>query len=209
MPKEETCPIPLKYIDVTRSTYTDLDLLKKRRLLEFRFEQAFVTFTERIHKIHSIEMWSGEIDENAGDNQTRSCLARNLDEICVKPFRIEKIKNGPKKKPKLDNARKLRGSTSMVLKMAREMESPRHVFNRRRRTREGPEPKCVRAPLDRRWHTQGRRANQRPAVVPSCRRGKYLQVSRTRREYRAARKGKWSPRGTGTTVLTYPGSAPR
>ena len=34
-------------------------------------------------------------------------------------------------------------------------------------------------------------------------------VSRTWREDRAARKGKWSPRGTGTTVLTCPGSAPR
>ena len=34
-------------------------------------------------------------------------------------------------------------------------------------------------------------------------------VSRTRRESRAARKGKWPPRGTGTTVLTYPRSAPR
>ena len=30
-----------------------------------------------------------------------------------------------------------------------------------------------------------------------------------RRKSRAARKGKWPPRGTGTTVLTYPGSAPR
>ena len=29
-------------------------------------------------------------------------------------------------------------------------------------------------------------------------------VSRTRRKSRAARKGKRSPRGTGTTVLTYP-----
>ena len=29
------------------------------------------------------------------------------------------------------------------------------------------------------------------------------------RKSRAARKGKWPPRGTGTTVLTYPGSAPR
>ena len=27
--------------------------------------------------------------------------------------------------------------------MAREMGSPRHVDNRRRRTREGPEPACV------------------------------------------------------------------
>ena len=30
-----------------------------------------------------------------------------------------------------------------------------------------------------------------------------------RRKNRAARKGKWSPRGTGMTVLTCPGNAPR
>ena len=30
-----------------------------------------------------------------------------------------------------------------------------------------------------------------------------------RRKRRGARKGKWPPRGTGTTVLTYPRSAPR
>ena len=30
-----------------------------------------------------------------------------------------------------------------------------------------------------------------------------------RRKSRAARKGKWPPRGTGTTVLTYPRSAPK
>ena len=31
-----------------------------------------------------------------------------------------------------------------------------------------------------------------------------------RRKSRASpKKGKWPPRGTGTTVLTYPGSAPR
>ena len=30
-----------------------------------------------------------------------------------------------------------------------------------------------------------------------------------RRKSRTARKGKWPPRGTGTTVLTYPRSAPR
>ena len=31
----------------------------------------------------------------------------------------------------------------------------RHVDNRRRRTREGPEPACVQTPLRREWHTQG------------------------------------------------------
>ena len=38
--------------------------------------------------------------------------------------------------------------------MARWMETPRHVQNRRRRTREGPEPACVVSPLARKWHTQ-------------------------------------------------------
>ena len=31
-PKEETFPIPLKYIDVTRSTYTNLDVLQEKRI---------------------------------------------------------------------------------------------------------------------------------------------------------------------------------
>ena len=39
--------------------------------------------------------------------------------------------------------------------MARGMGSPRHVTNRRRRTRKGPEPACVQTPFLRGWHTQG------------------------------------------------------
>ena len=35
-----------------------------------------------------------------------------------------------------------------IMTMARVMESPRQVVNRRRRTREGPEPACVRSPFD-------------------------------------------------------------
>ena len=50
--------------------------------------------------------------------------------------------------------------------------------------------------------------NLHPAVVPSSRRGNTSSETQRRRT-RAARKGKWPPRGTGTTVLTYPGSAPR
>ena len=41
--------------------------------------------------------------------------------------------------------------------MAREMGSPRQVSNRRRRTREGPEPACVQTPNpDRVAHAGGR-----------------------------------------------------
>ena len=75
MPKEETFPIPLKYIDVTMSTHTDVNVMQ-----------------ERIN-----DCWN--VDSN------REKFGRKL----VKPFRIEKNKNGHKKKPKLDNARKLRG----------------------------------------------------------------------------------------------------
>ena len=57
------------------------------------------------------------------------------------------------------------------------------------------------------WHTQGEKDE-----LTSCR--GLVGVAKTssetqRRKSRAARKGKWPPRGTGTTVLTYPRSAPR
>ena len=85
--------------------------------------------------------------------------------------------------------------------MARGMLSPRQVKNRRRRTREGPEPACVQTPLRSGWHTQG--GNDE---LTSCR----GTVSETKGGRAGLpKKGKWPPRGTGTTVLTYPGSAPR
>ena len=57
MPKEETFPIPLKNIDVARSTHTDLDVLQEKKIdvLECRFEQAFARFLERVHKFYSFE----------------------------------------------------------------------------------------------------------------------------------------------------------
>ena len=73
MPKEETFPIPLKYIDVTRSSHPDLDVMFRKthwRILECRFEQIFVRFVERIHKGHSIERKnSKEIDVVRGDGE--------------------------------------------------------------------------------------------------------------------------------------------
>ena len=32
VPKAETFPIPLKYIDVTRTTYTNLDVMQESRI---------------------------------------------------------------------------------------------------------------------------------------------------------------------------------
>ena len=87
--------------------------------------------------------------------------------------------------------------------------SQRHVRNRRRRTREGPEPACVQTPFPRRWHTQGEKDE-----LTSCR-GTVLSawqkppVRRKGGRDGLPAKGKWPPRGMGTTVLTYPGSARR
>ena len=94
--------------------------------------------------------------------------------------------------------------------MARGMGSPRYVRNRRRRAREGLEPACVRAPFCHwRWHTQGGKDELTPTpwyhLVGVAKTSSETQ----RRKSGAARKGKWPPRGTGTTVLTYRRIAPR
>ena len=62
--------------------------------------------------------------------------------------------------------------------MARGMGSPRHVTNRRRRTHEGPEPACVRAPFSAGGTRREGRMNEHPSVVPSSQRGKKPPVSR-------------------------------
>ena len=95
--------------------------------------------------------------------------------------------------------------------VARGMGSPRLASNWRRRTREGPEPACVLSSFLLGWHTQEGRANKYVlAVAPSSRRWKYTQLvplsrgGKTGLPVRVKKKGKWSPRGTGTTVLTCP-----
>ena len=58
--------------------------------------------------------------------------------------------------------------------VAREMGSPRQAFNRRRRTREGPEPACVQH-LGGEWHRRGAKDELTSCRGPSSRRGKHLQ----------------------------------
>ena len=84
----------------------------------------------------------------------------------------------------------------------------RPMMNRRRRTGEGPEPACVQTPNQGGWRTQGRKDE-----LTSCRgtvSSAWQKPPVRRKGGRAGlpKKGKWPPRGTGTTVLTYPGSAP-
>ena len=88
--------------------------------------------------------------------------------------------------------------------------SPRQEHNRRRRTREGPEPACVQTPFRHGVAHAGREGCIN--ILPWYR---LVGVAKTssetqRRKSWAARKGKWPPRCTGKpTGPTYPGSAPR
>ena len=101
VPKEETFPAPLKYIDVTRSTHTDLDVLQEKRIDDnWKVEanrslsdswKGSTKFTLLQEKPPKGDMWSGG---RLTMIQTRSCMARSLDKKLVKPLRIEKNRNG-------------------------------------------------------------------------------------------------------------------
>ena len=58
-PKEETFPNPLKYIDVTRTAHTELDVVaRKSRIDDYcacRCGSKFVRLMERIHEVHISE----------------------------------------------------------------------------------------------------------------------------------------------------------
>ena len=89
-PREESFPIPLKYIDVSRTTQTNLDVKQRkphRWLFEYRWIKRFVWFLDRFHPIYSIKwetsrrifvVW-GETDKTASDIQARSFMARTLE----------------------------------------------------------------------------------------------------------------------------------
>ena len=92
MPKEETFPIPLKYIDVNRSTHTDLDIMQEKKIDDYWNVDSSKHLSDswrRCTKIHSIERKTSrmeinvvleETDRDSNDHQTRLCMARSLDE---------------------------------------------------------------------------------------------------------------------------------
>ena len=92
VPKEETFPFPLKYIDVTRSTHTDLDVMQEKRTDDCWNVDSNRSLSDSwtgFKKLHSIERETSqriyvgreEIAKSSNDYQTRSCMARSMDEI--------------------------------------------------------------------------------------------------------------------------------
>ena len=117
--REESFPIPLKHIDVSRTTHTNLDVKQERRIDDYwnidgsrdlsDSWTGFTQFTLLDEKPPDGYMWSGW-------RLTRKQLTSRPDYLCpelwTKLGRNAKLKERQKwsqEKPQLDNARKLRG----------------------------------------------------------------------------------------------------
>ena len=66
-PREESFPIPLKYIDVSRTTHTNLDVKQEKRNIDGSRDLSdpwtgFTQFTLLEEKAPEGKMWSGERD---------------------------------------------------------------------------------------------------------------------------------------------------
>ena len=118
-PREESFPIPLKYIDFSRTTHTNLDVEQERRIDDYWSVDGsrdlsdswtgFTQFTLLEEKPPNGFMWSG-------GRLTRKQLTSRPDyprpDLWTKLGRNAQLKERQKwqhEKPKLDNARKLRG----------------------------------------------------------------------------------------------------
>ena len=116
-PREESFPIPLKYIDVSRTTHTNLDVMQEKRIDDYWNIDGsrdlsdpwtgFTQFTLLEEKLPDRLMWSGW-------RLTRKQLTSRPDhlwpELWTKLGRNAKLKEKwSNEKLHLDNARKLRG----------------------------------------------------------------------------------------------------
>ena len=115
-PREESFPIPPKYVDVSRTTHTNLDVMQERRIDDYGTSMGEEIFL--IHGQVSLNLlyWkrtSKRIHVVRG-RLTRQQLTSRPDhlwpEVWEKLGRSAKLKERQKwshEKPKLDNARKL------------------------------------------------------------------------------------------------------
>ena len=118
-PREESFPIPLKYNDVSRTTNTNLDVMQEKRIDDYWSIDGsrdlsdpwtgFTQFTLLDEKPPDGNTWSG-------GRLTRKQLTSRPDhfwpELWTKLGRNAKLREKQKwsiEKPKLDNARRLRG----------------------------------------------------------------------------------------------------
>ena len=112
-------PIPLQYIDVTRTTHTNLDLKQEKRIDDYwnidgsrdlsDSWTGFTQFTLFEEKPPKGYMWSGErLTSKQLTSRPDQSMARTLGEM-GKNAKPKERQMWSHEKPQLENARKLRG----------------------------------------------------------------------------------------------------
>ena len=118
-PREESFPIPLKYIDVTRTTHTNLDVKLEKRIDDYwNIEGSrdvsdswtgFTQFTLLEEKPPNGYMWSGWRLTRKQLRSRPNHLWPELREKMTKNAKLKEKQKWSYEKRHLDNARKLRG----------------------------------------------------------------------------------------------------
>ena len=118
-PREESFPIPLKYIDVSRTTHTNLDVMQESRIDDYwnidgsrdlsDSWTGFTQFTLLSEKPPEGYMWSGERLTKRQATSRPDHLWPELWRGMSKNAKLREKHKWAIEKPKLDNARRLRG----------------------------------------------------------------------------------------------------
>ena len=165
VPRKESFLIPLQYIDVTRNTNTSLDAQLEKNIVDY-WNVDGIRCMDGLHKSHFIErkaswriymVW-GETYEETNDLKTRQCMARYVEAYvwCAKhKWIIEK--------PKLDNARQLRG----IFFIEPDDDEFKHTMRNARRKWEIPMPVAMlcRTPANCRGEICRRIGKTRPNML--------------------------------------------
>ena len=139
-PRAESFPIPLKYIDVSRTTHTNLDVMQESRIDDYWNIDGsrdlsvswtgFTQFALLSEKPPDGYTWSGR---RLTKRQATSRPDHSRPELWTKLGRNAKLREKQKwtvEKPKLDNARRLRGIYFIV---PEDMEFKETIGNARKK----------------------------------------------------------------------------
>ena len=118
-PREESFPIPLKYIDVSRTTHTNLDVMQESRIdddwnidgsrdLSYSWT-SFTQFALLSEKLPQGYMWSGRRLTKRQATSRPDHLWPKLWRGLARNAQLKEKHKWVIEKPKLDNAKRLRG----------------------------------------------------------------------------------------------------
>ena len=118
-PREETLPIPLKHVYVTRATHTTLDVMQESRIdvywnIDGSWDlsdswSGFTQFTLLKEKPPEGKMWSGRRLTKRQATSRPDYLWPEIWKDMSKNSKLKEMQNWAIEKPKLDNERRLRG----------------------------------------------------------------------------------------------------